>query len=74
MPEKTPSAFRLSTLARKRLARLAEDLDKSEPEVLELAITHLRGSMARDQMIWITVPEGSDDEPPKSHKRPHRAA
>ena len=62
--------FRLSPLAKRRLARMATDMEKSEAQILEIAITHLLGTLEREQGIWMTAAE----PPRKSHKRPPDAA
>lgn len=70
VPSKTQSSFRLSDPALAELQRLADKLGKPRPDVVELAIFHLSGTLRADQPVHILPPEGG----PKSHKRPHRAA
>ena len=73
MPERPASAFRLSPLARRRLKDLAEKMDKPESQIVELAITHFSGTMARDLPFYGTVPD-EDSDPPKAHKAARRAS
>lgn len=73
MPERPASAFRLSTLARRRLKDMAEKMDKPESQIVELAITHLAGTTQRDQPVFMTVPD-EDSDPPKAHKAARRAS
>lgn len=63
MPEKTASNFRLSLQTQRRLAKLALRLGKSKTEVLELAVTHLLGSLERDQAVWLTAPSEPQSDP-----------
>ncbi len=73
MPATPPSQFRLSRLAKRRLTDLAEKMDKPESEVVELAITHMAGTYARDLPMQVTVPD-EDSDPPKAHKAARRAS
>jgi hypothetical protein len=68
MPD--PSAFRISPLAKRQLKQLAEQQDKSDAEILEIAIAHLLGTLDRDQPVWMT----GTKPVPKGHKRPPDAA
>lgn len=70
MPEKTPTTFRLSPLAKRRLRAMAESTDRSDAEILEIAIAHLLGTLDRDQPVWMTGTKPL----PKTHKRPPDAA
>jgi hypothetical protein len=73
MPERPASAFRLSPLARRRLKALAEKMDKPESQIVELAITHMAGTYARDLPLQVTVPD-EDPDPAKAHKAARRAS
>jgi len=66
----TQTSLRLSTSVLEELQRLADKLDKPRPEVVELAITHLSGTLAHDQPVYI----GPPPDPAKSHKRRRSAA
>jgi hypothetical protein len=70
VPTKTQSSFRLSDSALEELQRLAEKLGKARPDVVELAISHLSGTLAHDQPVYI----GPPPDAPKSHKRRSHAA
>lgn len=70
MPDKVPSGFRLSPLARRRLKLMADNMEKSEAAILEIAITHLLGTLEHDEGVRMAVSE----TPPKRHKRPPDAA
>jgi hypothetical protein len=65
------SSFRLSTRAKRTLARLAREQGKSNAEVLELAIVHLEGTLRNGQPVYLAPPPGDD---PKSHKKAARVA
>jgi len=70
VPAKTQTSLRLSDSILEELQRLADKLGKARPEVVELAISHLSGTLAHDQPVYIGPPP--DD--PKSHKKGRRAA
>ena len=65
MPD--PSAYRLSPQAKRQLKQLAEQQDKSDAEILEIAIAHLLGTLDRDQPVFLTSSK-------KTHKSPRDAA
>jgi hypothetical protein len=67
---KTQTSLRLSTAALDELQRLADKLDKARPDVVELAITHLSGTLAHDQPVYIEPPP----KPPATHKKARRVA
>lgn len=67
---KTQSTFRLADPIIEELQRLADKLGKSRPEVVELAITHLAGTVRAGQPVYIDPPP----KPPASHKRGRRVA
>jgi hypothetical protein len=67
---KTQTSLRLSTAAIEELQRLADKLDKPRPDVVELAISHLSGTLAHDQPVYI----GPSPDAPKSHKKGRRVA
>lgn len=67
---KTQTSLRLSTAAIDELQRLADKLDKARPDVVELAILHLSGTLRNGQPVYIEPPP--DD--PKSHKKARRVA
>jgi len=67
---KTQTSLRLSTAALAELQRLADKLDKARPDVVELAILHLSGTLAHDQPVYI----GPPPKTPASHKRTQRVA
>src|SRR5579859_4777936 len=66
----TQTSLRLNDAILEELQRLADKLGKPRPDVVELAITHLAGTLAHDQPVYI----GPPPDQPKSHKRPRRAA
>lgn len=67
---KIQSTFRLSPSTVELVQRLAEKLGKPRPDVLELAITHLDGTLRNHQPVYIDPPP---DEP-KNHKKARRVA
>jgi hypothetical protein len=70
VPAKTQTSLRLSNAVLDELQRLAEKLDKPRADVIELAVSHLSGTLAHDQPVYIGPPP--DD--PKSHKKARRVA
>lgn len=64
------STVRLAEPAHEELQRLADKLGKSRPEVLELAIIHLSGTLRAGQPVYLDPPP----EPPGRHKRARRVA
>ena len=70
VPDKTQASFRLSDQVLDELQRLADRLGKSRPDVLELAVTHLSGTLEHNQPVFI----GPPPKPPASHKRVRRAS
>ena len=67
---KTQTSLRLSSAALDELQRLADKLDKARPDIVELAILHLSGTLRNGQPVYIEPPP--DD--PKSHKKARRVA
>lgn len=70
VPTKVQTSLRLSPPIFDELQRLADKLGKPRPDVVELAISHLSGTLAHDQPVYI----GPPPDAPKSHKRRSRAA
>jgi hypothetical protein len=70
VPNKTQTSLRLSDQTLSTLQRLADKLDKPRPEVVELAVTHLDGTLAHDQPVYI----GPPPDQPKAHKKARRVA
>ncbi len=68
---KIQSTFRLSPQTLDVVQRLADKLGKPRPDILELAIAHLEGTLNHDQPVYIS---GPPDDEPKSHKRGRSAA
>ena len=64
MPD--PSTYRLSPRAKRQLKQLSESQDKSDAEILEIAITHLLATLENDEGVRMTV----KDDGSKRHKRP----
>ena len=67
---KTQSTFRLADPIVAELQHLADKLGKSRPDVVELAITHLAGTIRNGQPVYIDPPPKA----PASHKRARRVA
>jgi len=67
---KTQTSLRLSPAVFEELQRLADKLDKERPDVVELAITHLSGTLRNGQPVYIDPPPKT----PASHKRARRVA
>ena len=61
----SPTSFRLSPRTRRTLSRLAKQRGKSMSEILELAVSHLDGTLRNRQPIYLDEP---DDDQPKAHK------
>jgi hypothetical protein len=59
------SSFRLSPRIKRTLERLARQRGKSMSEVLELAISHLDGTLRNGLPIYLDEP---DNDRPNSHK------
>ena len=70
VPPKTQTTFRLNDVVLDELQRLSDRLNKPRPDVLELAITHLSGTLRANQPVYIDPPE----PPAPAHKRRRRAA
>ena len=70
VPTKVQTSLRLSPPIFDELQRLADKLGKPRPDVVELAISHLSGTLAHDQPVYIAPPP----EDPKTHKKGRRAA
>jgi hypothetical protein len=68
--QKRQQGFRLSNEVIEQLQRLSEQLGKPRPDVVELAITHLSGTLAHDQPVYLGPPPKS----PASHKKARRVA
>lgn len=68
--ETIQSTFRLAEPVHDELQRIADRLGKPRPEVVELAILHLSGTLRAGQPVYIDPPE----PPPTAHKRRRRAA
>ena len=70
VPAKKQAQFRLSDQTLSTLQRLAEKLEKPRPDVVELALTHLDGTLRNGQPVYIDPPPKA----PASHKRASRVA
>ncbi len=70
VPTKIHTSLRLSPPVVEELQRLADKLGKPRPDVVELAISHLSGTLAHDQPVYI----GPPPDAPKSHKKARHAA
>lgn len=69
-PPKKQISLRLNTRVVNELQRLADHLGKDRPDVVELSITHLSGTLRAGQPVYIEPPP---DDPP-DHKRSKHAA
>lgn len=67
---KRQTSLRLNDETLDVLQRLMDRLNKKRPEVVELAITHLSGTLHAGQPVFIDPPP----EDPKSHKKARNAA
>lgn len=54
---------KLSSKAAGRLDRLQRKLGKSQAAIVDEALTHLLGTVARDQAVWLTVPGELEEMP-----------
>ena len=70
VPAKKQAQFRLSDQTLTTLQQLADKLGKPRPDVVELALTHLEGTLRNGQPVYIDPPPKA----PASHKRGHRVA
>ena len=67
---KKQAQFRLSDQTLETLQQLADKLGKPRPDVVELALTHLDGTLRNNQPVYIDPPP----RPPAAHKRARRVA
>ena len=74
VPKKTQSTFRLSDQQLDVLQRLADKLGKSRPAVVELAITHLEGTLRNGQPVYLDLPPAPPPDEPATHKSRRRVA
>ena len=70
VPAKKNTQLRLSDQTLETMQQLAETLGKKRAEVVELALTHLDGTLRAGQPVHILPPP----TPPASHKRRSRVA
>ena len=70
VPEKKQSQFRLSNTVLVEIDQLSQRLEKGRADVVELAVTHLYGTVRAGQPVYIDPPPDA----PKSHKRGRRVA
>lgn len=77
MPEKTEkqqAGFRLSAGVIRRINALADRLELDRADVIDLAIKHLDGTIARDQALWVSDPPPPPTPEPKRLGGPRDAA
>jgi hypothetical protein len=70
VPAKKQSQFRLSDQVLAVLQRIAEKRGLSRAAVLELAISHLDGTLRDGKPVYMDLPP----EPPATHKKSRNAA
>lgn len=71
VPAKRQAQFRLSDQTLETLQQLADRLGKPRPDIVDLALTHLDGTLRNGEPVHILPPPHNG---PKAHKKRRRAA
>lgn len=69
MPETPTTTFRLRPGHRRTLERIARERGLSTRAALELAITHLAGTLKNRQPVYLDDPDDPPGAPALSHKK-----